>query len=84
MKHIQVENIKCNGCATSIKNSLLKIDQVEAIEVNVDDEIVSYTGKAEKALIINKLADMGYPEKGNNNFLTKAKSFVSCATGRLS
>lgn len=84
MKHIQVENIKCNGCATSIKNNLLKINQVVSVEVNIDEEIVSYNGDADYQQVIQKLADMGYPEKGNNTFISKAKSYVSCATGKLS
>lgn len=83
MIQIQVENIKCNGCATSIKNSLLKIDLVDSVEVNIDDEIVSYAGQADKEIVAKKLADMGYPEKGNNNIIKKAKSYVSCATGKL-
>jgi copper chaperone len=84
MKHIQVENIKCNGCATSIKNNLLKINQVVSVEVNIDEETVSYTGEAFHQHVVQKLADMGYPEKGNNTFISKAKSYVSCATGKLS
>lgn len=84
MKHIHVENIKCNGCATSIKNNLLKINQVVSVEVNIDEEIVSFNGDADYQQVIQKLADMGYPEKGNNTFISKAKSYVSCATGKLS
>jgi copper chaperone len=83
MTQIQVENIKCNGCATSIKNNLLKIAHVDSVVVNVEDEIIQYEGKANRDEIINRLAEMGYPEKGNNNFTSKAKSFVSCASGKI-
>lgn len=83
MTQIQVENIKCNGCATSIKNSLLKLNDVESVTVNIDQEIIQYEGKASRDEIINRLAEMGYPEKGNNNFTSKAKSFVSCASGKI-
>jgi copper chaperone CopZ len=83
MTQIQVENIKCNGCATSIKNNLLKIAHVDAVVVNIEDEIIQYEGLANKEDIINRLAEMGYPEKGSNNFTSKAKSFVSCASGKI-
>jgi hypothetical protein len=33
----------------------------------------------------NKLSTMGYPEVGDSNtIIHKAKSFVSCATGKMS
>lgn len=40
------------------------------------------TGVETKA-ITNPLAKMGYPEKGKNNLLPKAKSLVRCAIGNL-
>lgn len=80
---IQVENIKCNGCATTIKNNLSKIDKIENIVVNIEEESITFSGEANREEIVNRLADMGYPEKGNNNLLLKAKSFVSCAKGKL-
>jgi len=34
--------------------------------------------------LIEKLAILGYPEKGNNSLLYKAKSLISCAAGKMS
>jgi hypothetical protein len=34
--------------------------------------------------VIDKLNFLGYPEKGNNSLLSQAKSYVSCAVGKMS
>ena len=48
------------------------------VEVETTDEAVLETVKS-------KLSSMGYPEVGDaNTVIHKAKSFVSCATGRMS
>lgn len=80
---IFVDNIKCGGCINNIKTSLLKINGVTAVEVFIEKDKVCVTGIAvEKETLVAKLSSLGYPEKGNNNFISKAKSFVSCAVGR--
>jgi copper chaperone len=50
--------------------------------------LVSFSGEESiKQLVIDKLKSMGYPEKGSVAGLaagiTNAKSFVSCAIGRM-
>ncbi len=82
---IEVENIKCGGCAGSIQSSLSNIKGTEKVDVDIEHEIVTVSSVDENAhdIIVSKLADMGYPEKGNNNLLAKAKSYVSCAVGRM-
>ena len=80
---IFVENIKCGGCMNSIKTALLKITGVTAVEIFKEEDKVCVSGIAiEKEALITKLSSLGYSEKGNNNFISKAKSFVSCAVGR--
>ena len=84
---ILIENLKCKGCASTIKNSiasLLGVNDVSLdndhfnITVKYDDHIISHQD------IAQKLASIGYPEVGDSNsLLTKAKSYVSCAIGRL-
>ena len=78
-----VENIKCGGCVNSIKTALLKLEGVETIEVEKDIDTIKLTGTIERELIIKKLNDLGYPEKGQNTMVKKAKSYVSCAVGRI-
>jgi hypothetical protein len=36
-----------------------------------------------REIYIKKLDSMGYPEKGNNTFVKEAKSYVSCAIGKV-
>jgi copper chaperone CopZ len=82
---IQVENIKCGGCMNSIKTALLKIDRVQEVTIDKDTETVHVSGSdsLDREALVQQLAKMGYPEKGNNNILHKAKSYVSCAVGNL-
>lgn len=81
--NIEVENIKCSGCMNSIKTALLKIDGVENVSIDKDTETVTIYGTADKNILVQELSKLGYPEKGNNTFLKKAKSYISCAIGKM-
>lgn len=84
MYTIEVENIKCSGCVKSIKSSLLKIEGIENVEVDIDNELVHISGpETTKTVAMQKLETMGYPEKGHNSLIDKAKSYVSCAIGKI-
>ena len=79
---IFVENIKCGGCINSIKTALLKNKGVTAVEIYKEEDKVCVIGIAiERERLVSQLASLGYPEKGTNSLLSKAKSFVSCALG---
>ena len=82
---IQIENLKCGGCAATIKKGILGIDSVEEVDVNVETSEVKVSYKTDViSTIKEKLSKLGYPEAGDKNtVLHKAKSFVSCAVGRL-
>ncbi|MEW6445945.1 MAG: heavy-metal-associated domain-containing protein [Pseudomonadota bacterium] len=85
---ITVDNIKCGGCANSIRGGIAKIPGVISVEVDVEGEAVLIAADRDvRAVAIAALRDMGYPEKGSLAGLgalgAKAKSFVSCAVGRL-
>ncbi|SIT65640.1 copper chaperone [Ectothiorhodosinus mongolicus] len=85
---IEVENIKCGGCAASIRKGLLSVPGVSDVEVNVDEGWVELTGaETVRPDAVAKLLSMGYPETGSVHGLkaagSKAKSFVSCAIGRM-
>jgi copper chaperone len=80
---IFVENIKCGGCINRIKTALLKLSGVIAVEILKDEGKVCISGIAvEKERVLAKLSSLGYPQKGNNTLMNKAKSLVSCAAGR--
>lgn len=80
---IEVENIKCSGCANSIRKAVSTFEGVATVDVDIENETISFTGNADLDLIKNKLKQMGYPEKGKNSLKSKAVSYVSCAIGRL-
>ena len=82
---IFVENIKCSGCINRIKNALKAFSDVKSVEILLEEEKVIIHGKnLNKSIFVTKLDRMGYPEKGNNTFLKEAKSYVSCAIGKVS
>lgn len=82
---IHIENLKCGGCAATIKKGILGIDSVSDVEVDVEtSEVKVFHEKDIASVIKEKLSKLGYPESGDKNTLVhKAKSFVSCAVGRL-
>ncbi|MEY4309023.1 MAG: hypothetical protein RL422_1226 [Bacteroidota bacterium] len=84
-QEIFVENIKCGGCMTSIKNALEKIKGIVKVEINLDEEKISLTGdQYQLSEVIDSLNGMGYPQKGENSVFKQAKSYVSCAIGKMS
>lgn len=86
---IEIENIKCGGCERSILNGLATIDGVSSVSVDRDQQTVHMVAAPDlRDAVVDKLRSMGYPEKGSvsglNAGLANAKSFVSCAIGRMS
>jgi copper chaperone CopZ len=80
---IVVENIKCGGCMNSIKTALLKIENVTEVAIDKETDTITIDADTDRALLVNTLSSLGYPEKGHNTLLHKGKSFVSCAVGNL-
>jgi copper chaperone CopZ len=81
---IFVENIKCGGCMNGIKNALLEFPGVKSVEIQLEEEKITLQGeKLNRAAYVKKMDGMGYPEKGNNTFFKEAKSYVSCAIGKV-
>ena len=90
---VAVENIKCGGCANSIKQKLTTLEGVQGIEVDIEAGLVTFELDEQLnlneilGLVKTKLASMGYPEVGSVEGLkaagAKAKSYVSCAVGKM-
>ena len=85
---IQIENLKCGGCANTIVKGLSAIDGVTDVAVHNDTNRVSMMASdALRPAVLDKLKAMGYPEVGSVSGLASgiatAKSFVSCAIGRV-
>jgi len=83
--NIQIENLKCGGCASTIKKGISSLQGVQEVTVDVENSIVTIDSEnADLVEIKEKLSKLGYPEVGDKNtVLHKAKSFVSCAVGRM-
>jgi copper chaperone len=91
---VRVENIKCGGCAQHIKDSLGLIDGVKTIVVDIESGFVKVAFERTvdaiklQQQIQQKLLNKGYPEVGSVEGMkavrVKAKSFVSCAIGKMS
>lgn len=83
---ILVENLKCGGCANTIKNRLINLTGVFSVEIDIENAAikVEHNQSISRLGIVGQLQSLGYPEMDSKNtVLHKAKSFVSCAVGRL-
>ena len=89
MQHvIDVENIRCGGCANTIGKTLGKIDGVVNVDVDIENGRVTVEGGDDsREQLVAALLSSGYPEKGSAEGIkaatAKAKSFVSCAIGKV-
>jgi len=87
---LEVENVKCGGCASTLKKAL-KADYGE-VEVNLEKtprEITLDISDDNMENLKLKLRTLGYPLVDDElstfqTINTKAKSFVSCAIGKMS
>ena len=89
MMHLfEVVNIKCGGCARSIDKALRADPRVREVGVDIERGLVSVEAEAGAGEALRaELLRLGYPETGTAEGMqalaAKAKSFVSCAVGRL-
>ncbi len=90
MKQIfQVLNVKCGGCASTLQKSLK--DEFGEVSVNLEKEpreITLNIDDEKVTLLSEKLRKLGYPLASEDIGLIegttlKAKSFVSCAIGKI-
>ena len=86
---IKVDNVKCEGCAATLKNKLS--EEFGEIEVNLEvmpREITLDIKESKVAQLHEALKGLGYPVSGQSfgfveDSTMKAKSFVSCAVGKV-
>jgi copper chaperone len=82
---IFVENIKCGGCMNTITKAVLSIEGTSNVAIDLETEKISLDAPDDvRSKIVEKLHSLGYPEVGHNNLIEKAKSYVSCAVGKMS
>ena len=92
IKTVEVLNIRCSGCASTIEKALLD-EGFENVEVDLSCEPRKVTcnlvDEALEAHLIMTLRKLGYPLANEtigkmDSTGLKAKSFVSCAVGKFS
>ncbi len=84
---IIIQNLKCDGCAKTITSKLTEFSTISDVMVDVEASTVSFVyEKINDALAVkDKLKYLGYPSiDSENSIASKAMSFVSCATGKMS
>lgn len=81
-----LSNIKCGGCANTIKKELEKLIPDAKAVVDFNNGLVELTSTIaiDRTPVLKKLTSLGYPEEQDNNLVHKAKSFASCMVGRVS
>jgi len=85
----EVINVKCGGCANTLTTKL--VDEFGEVEVNLEVEPRQITLDIEESNIPalrTALKGLGYPMSDEDlttleGFSTTAKSFVSCAVGKM-
>jgi Heavy-metal-associated domain. len=86
---ITVENIKCGGCAGTITKKLSSAFDTENIDVNIEQGTIGVVDidDSKREELAQVLLGLGYPETdsvhGLSSAKAKAKSFVSCAIGKM-
>ena len=86
-KIIKVQNLKCGGCAHTIITKISELENIKNVKVTVKTATVEFEclTDADFEIVKNELNTIGYPVVGNKNSIgLKAKSFVSCTSGRIS
>lgn len=84
---LAIQNMKCGGCATTIKMNLAKIDGIAGVEVDNENGTVTLSEWTENSLdtVKSELRRLGYPLEDEGNPLSaKVKSYASCVVGKMS
>jgi len=57
----KVENMKCNGCVTTVKDALDQLPDSNSISVNLESAIAEIDGDVDPAEVEKVLTALGYP-----------------------
>lgn len=89
LQSFEVNNVKCGGCANTLKKSLKEDFGDVEVNLEVTPRVITLEIDDTKIdTLKSKLRTLGYPLVTDElstleNIQTKAKSFVSCAIGKL-
>ena len=85
----KVQNVKCEGCAHTLKEKLRPLFGEVVVNLECEPrEITLDIEESQKEVLSKTLKSLGYPLVGEKlgfveNSSAKAKSFVSCAIGKI-
>lgn len=85
-----IDHVKCGGCANTVRKALLSFTDLSEPGVDFTEGKVWFDAPEgfELQPVKEKLRSLGYPEAGSLSGLAEtaayARSFVSCAVGKLS
>ena len=85
----EVINVKCGGCANTLKSSLKEAFGEVEVDLEVEPRVITLDIEEENIPQLRaKLKKLGYPMSDEDltkfeNVSTTAKSYVSCAIGKI-
>lgn len=82
---IHIDNLKCRGCENTIVSAISKLEGITSVKINheTSEVVITKDEITSREIIVKKLSVLGYPEAGTSNMIHKAKSYVSCAIGKV-
>lgn len=83
---LYLQNLKCDGCESTIINKLSALEGIFNISIKMQYATVTFEHETKEVIetVKRMLSKIGYPPFGDKNTLgKKAKSYISCATGKI-
>ena len=86
---VEIDNLKCGGCERSVLKAMTALEGVSDVVVDREHQAVHWrSDESLRPVVVARLQSIGYPEKGAvagfEAGVANARSFVSCAIGRVS
>ena len=76
--YVKIDGMHCSHCETTIRASLLKIENIKSVEFEKNIAIINYTGEIEKYEIIRNVIKSGYVTK--NEYISDDKENLKTGT----
>ncbi len=79
------ENIKCGGCAHTVRKTVEQDPKVTAVTVDPDTGKITIQSNEplDESLLAERLRKKGYAAVGESTWRDRAVSYVSCMIGRV-
>ena len=82
---LYIDNLKCGGCANTIRQALSQFNELDSVDINIEDGAITVRSGQElqRTEYLGVLKKLGYPEAGTSTIMEKGRSYISCAIGRM-